>query len=1119
MNMKSFTNMFADLLNDGRPGRSSSSSSAPARGAPGGSSAAAASTSTWVGFDDEAPSASDFSAPAVATHPGFPAPSRGVAKPEDSVHPLTRQWASRIGNRAVRDAFLAHPIEDYTSSHELSVWTGTWNTNGKRPPPGLDISPWLDAAVSKPDIVVVGFQEIVPLTPGKVLAVEDEKATREWEAIIERALHEGGGGPQGGAGGPRGASSSTAGWASFDGDDNGAWTSFDAASSEDGRRSGGDTAGGDTAGGGSEAAGAEASGAEAPSRRYVRLACKQLVGVYITVWATTEAASHVRDVRVATVSTGFNLGVGALQVATLGNKGGAAVWLKIYNTPALFVCSHLSAGSKPDDAAKRSQDYHDIVSKLSFPAPPAASSDGAVERSASVKDAFASVWIGDLNYRLNLPDDTVRDAIAGGTHAKLLSADQLVLEQAAGRAFVGWTEAPVTFLPTYKYRPGTNQYSGGGDVDDDDEDGGDVKVSKKEEKKKRAPAWCDRILWRGWDITQLSYDRSELVQSDHKPVRSKFSIVARELQPERLQEVLLEHRRRMDFQEMASQPRCTLENPVVDVGELWYAEPKTCSFRLVNVGDVAASWRFVPAGGGSPGDAAVSPGWIELDPPAGVLLPGAEVTIGATMCVAGGGTAGPAFVSGVLGGGEDEGERLSASNAASTTGPGGGGARVTPPSTTVAPTTAPTTASSSASTVAEAARIAAARAVNRGLLKPVESGGVAFVSEGERRNGGGGSSHGGSPRGGSSVSGNDSATDLVALSSPLGSSAWDLDAEPKVGLDGILVLHLENGRDFFLTVNALYAPSTFGKPLRALRKASFPPDVPEPIRAMVDRLFDHGASHPGLLRPPARATLENLALVRRALDASHVSGAAADLSGIQPDVVGFALLAFFAATPTPLLATPARCATRVDEAMARWSAAAVDAARRSSLAGGAWTLSSPDVAGLLPSRGAVEELVRSCADPAASATFAHVVALLSSLFGRGSGPGSSGSFGSFGSSGSFGSDGGGGGGSVTARSLAQFAEVWFPRDDGADAGTRMGRVAFLGAACGCEPNFLDGFNPARPVYDVQHGRGIVAEGNGSGAGSGTDGFTPAPGPAASGFESAAAAASGFSTGTGNLIDI
>lgn len=83
----------------------------------------------------------------------------------------------------------------------------------------------------------------------------------------------------------------------------------------------------------------------------------------------------------------------------------------------------------------------------------------------------------------------------------------------------------------------------------------------------------------------------------------------------------------------------------------------------------------------------------------------------------------------------------------------------------------------------------------------------------------------------------------------------------------------------------------------------------------------------------------------------------------------------------------------------------------------------------------------------------------------------------------------------------------------------MGRVAFLGAACGCEPNFLDGFNPSRPVYDVQRGRGIVAEENGRGSGAGADGFTPAPGPAASGFESAAAAASGFGTGTGNLIDI
>ena len=199
--MKSFTNMFADLLNDGRPGRSSSSTSsssaAAAQQARGGrSTTGSRSASTaWESFDE----------PVVVVvvgvrrahprddAPGFPRahPGGGVAKPEDGVHPLTREWADRIGNRAVRDAFLEHPIGDYTESHKLNVWTGSWNTNGKRPPPNLDISQWLDVDASQPDIVVVGFQEIVPLTPGKVLAVEDEKATKEWEAIIERALHKG----------------------------------------------------------------------------------------------------------------------------------------------------------------------------------------------------------------------------------------------------------------------------------------------------------------------------------------------------------------------------------------------------------------------------------------------------------------------------------------------------------------------------------------------------------------------------------------------------------------------------------------------------------------------------------------------------------------------------------------------------------------------------------------------------------------------------------------------------------------------------------------------------------------------------------------------------------------
>ena len=129
--------------------------------------------------------------------------------------------------------------------------------------------------------------------------------------------------------------------------------------------------------------------------------------------------------------------------------------MRVYSTPIVFICSHLSAGSKEGDAEKRSADFGEIVTKLSFPAPPSASSDGVAEKPAGVADAHAAVWLGDLNYRLNLPDDRVRAAIASGNCASLLGSDQLLLERGrGGRAFVGVDRGACgRFPPTYKYRP------------------------------------------------------------------------------------------------------------------------------------------------------------------------------------------------------------------------------------------------------------------------------------------------------------------------------------------------------------------------------------------------------------------------------------------------------------------------------------------------------------------------------------------------------------------------------------------------------------------------------------------------------------------------------------------
>ena len=113
------------------------------------------------------------------------------------------------------------------------------------------------------------------------------------------------------------------------------------------------------------------------------------MGVYITVWATTEAASHVRDVRVATVSTGFNPGVGASQVATLGNKAAPRFGFASTTPPVLFVCSHLSAGSKPDDANEALAGLPRHREQAVVPGAPAASSDGARRALGSLADAFA----------------------------------------------------------------------------------------------------------------------------------------------------------------------------------------------------------------------------------------------------------------------------------------------------------------------------------------------------------------------------------------------------------------------------------------------------------------------------------------------------------------------------------------------------------------------------------------------------------------------------------------------------------------------------------------------------------------------------------------------------------
>ena len=75
----------------------------------------------------------------------------------------------------------------------------------------------------------------------------------------------------------------------------------------------------------------------------------------------------------------------------------------------------------------------------------------------------------------------------------------------AGLTFPYYSEARITFPPTYKYDLNSDQYD--------------------TSEKARIPAWCDRVLRKGDNIRQIHYDAAPLRFSDHRPVYATFQIL------------------------------------------------------------------------------------------------------------------------------------------------------------------------------------------------------------------------------------------------------------------------------------------------------------------------------------------------------------------------------------------------------------------------------------------------------------------------------------------------------------------------------------------------------------------------------------------------------------------
>ncbi|XP_061361796.1 type IV inositol polyphosphate 5-phosphatase 9-like [Gastrolobium bilobum] len=336
--------------------------------------------------------------------------------------------------------------------HTKKIFVGSWNIGGVAPPKNLDMEDWLDTQNNSADIYVLGFQEIVPLNAANVLGPQNRKNSMKWNSLIEQALN----------------------------------NRIPIKVVEEDKI-------------------AERQkiyplkeqicAASEHGQDFQCIISRQMVGMFITIWVQCDLYQSIRHLSVSSVGCGI--------MGCLGNKGSISIRFCLHETSFCFICSHLASGGKEVDRRQRNVNATNILSRTSFPSGP------VLDMPQKIIDHDRVVWLGDLNYRICMPDSATQSLIKRREWETLLKHDQLKLELTEGHVFQGWYEGAIDFPPTYKYCPNSKDYLG---CD-----------QQHMNKKRRAPAWCDRIIWFGKGMKQTQYNRSESKLSDHRPIRAMFT--------------------------------------------------------------------------------------------------------------------------------------------------------------------------------------------------------------------------------------------------------------------------------------------------------------------------------------------------------------------------------------------------------------------------------------------------------------------------------------------------------------------------------------------------------------------------------------------------------------------
>lgn len=166
-----------------------------------------------------------------------------------------------------------------------------------------------------------------------------------------------------------------------------------------------------------------------------------------------------RDVSVAKTKTGLG--------GAAGNKGGVLLRFVYYNTSLCFVCAHFAAHQK--EIKQRNDDFRQIYEASQF----VGGAYGSRPKLTTRNHDYV-FWCGDLNYRIDMPNDRCRGLIAECRWEELLELDQLTVQRKEKNVFREFYEAPISFPPTYKYNVLEDTYD--------------------RSEKCRVPAWTGQLL-------------------------------------------------------------------------------------------------------------------------------------------------------------------------------------------------------------------------------------------------------------------------------------------------------------------------------------------------------------------------------------------------------------------------------------------------------------------------------------------------------------------------------------------------------------------------------------------------------------------------------------------------